>query len=154
MLLNFIVSQGTNPLGVEFYLIARARANHKPVLGLESFREHAEVISGLTDQQAERAILLQFIPQANGEEKRQRTTAEWRRGDADALARDILHDFHDQPSFAERLINQRNRNWLPKIEGYLARGKNYFVLAGAGHFGGPNGLLALLRARGYTIEQL
>jgi len=28
------------------------------------------------------------------------------------------------------------------------------VVVGAGHLGGPNGLLALLRARGYKIEQL
>jgi uncharacterized protein len=154
MLLDFLVSQSTNQLGVEFYLIGRARANHKPVLGLESFREHAEIISGLSDKQAELAILLNFIPQGNGAELRARMTSEWRRGDAEALARDEIRQMHDLPSFGERLIDQRNRKWIPKIEGYLARGKNYFVVVGAGHLGGSNGLLALLRARGNRIEQL
>jgi uncharacterized protein len=154
MLLGFLVSQSTNQLGVESYLIGRARANHKPVLGLETFREHAEVISGLSDKQAELAILLSFIPQGHGEDLRAQVTSEWRRGEIDALARDGARQLHDLPVFNERLIDQRNRQWMPKIEDDLAHGKNYFVVVGAGHLGGPNGLLAQLRARGYLVEQL
>jgi uncharacterized protein YbaP (TraB family) len=48
----------------------------------------------------------------------------------------------------------RNQNWVPKIDGYLRRGDKYFVVVGAGHIGGPNGLLALLKARRCKIEQL
>ena len=29
-----------------------------------------------------------------------------------------------------------------------------FVVAGAAHMGGPNGVIALLRARGYRVEEL
>jgi uncharacterized protein YbaP (TraB family) len=36
----------------------------------------------------------------------------------------------------------------------LQSGKTYFVVAGAAHMGGPNGIVALLRGRGYHIEQL
>jgi len=34
-----------------------------------------------------------------------------------------------------------------------AQGKTYFVVAGAAHMGGVRGVLALLRHRGYRIEQ-
>jgi uncharacterized protein YbaP (TraB family) len=54
----------------------------------------------------------------------------------------------------ERLLDARNRKWIPKIESYLRSGQIYFVVAGAGHMGGPNGVLAFLRERGYKIEQL
>jgi len=40
------------------------------------------------------------------------------------------------------------------MEGYLRSGKTYFVVAVAAHMGGANGVLALLRHRGYRIEQL
>ena len=40
------------------------------------------------------------------------------------------------------------------MERDLHSGHIYFVIAGAAHMGGPNGVLALLRARGYRIEQL
>jgi uncharacterized protein len=78
----------------------------------------------------------------------------WRRGDADALNRMVKEWFPDFPSLCRRLIDVRNRNWIPKIEAYLHSDKTHFVIVGAGHMGGPGGLLALLRSRGYEIEQL
>jgi hypothetical protein len=57
-------------------------------------------------------------------------------------------------SFAERLLDAWNRNWLPKIERDLRSGHTYFVIVGAAHLGGPDGVLALLRNRGCQIEQL
>ena len=52
------------------------------------------------------------------------------------------------------MVEARNRNWIPKIEGYLRSGQTYFVVVGAAHMGGPSGVLALLRERGFKIEQL
>lgn len=40
------------------------------------------------------------------------------------------------------------------MEGCLRSGKTYFVVAGAAQMGGANGVLSLLRHRGYLIEQL
>ena len=153
-LVTWFASLGTNSLGVEFYLKQRADANHKPVDGLESFREHAEIISGLNDHQAQLALLVGFIPQASGTERSKKIISAWRAGDADTIARDMQNSFRDLPSFYQRLIVDRNRNWIPKIERYLSRRETCFVVAGAGHMGGPDGVLALLKARGYTIEQL
>jgi hypothetical protein len=44
--------------------------------------------------------------------------------------------------------------WIPKIDRLLQSNETYFVIVGAGHLGGPDGLLALLRQRGYKVEQL
>ena len=154
MLIMMLWSQGTNGLGVEAFLIERARANHKPILGLESFREHAEVISSLSDKQAELVLLATFIPQAPGTDLQKQMLNAWRRGDADAIAQLGRQSSSDLPSFAERLIVERNRNWIPKIERYLHDRRTYFVVAGAAHMGGPNGVIALLRARGYRVEGL
>jgi uncharacterized protein len=154
MLIMMLWSQGTNGLGVEAFLMKRARMNQKPILGLESFREHAEVLSGMSDKQAELVLLETFIPQAPGTDLHAKMLNAWRRGDADAIAR-LSHDMErDLPSFAERLVAERNRHWIPKIEGYIRDRRTYFVVAGAAHMGGPNGVLALLRTRGYQIEQL
>ena len=154
MLIMMLWSQGTNGLGVEAFLIGRARANHKPILGLESFREHAEVISGLSDKQAELVLLATFIPQAPGTDLHKQMLSAWRRGDADGVARLERQSSRDLPSFAERLIVERNRNWIPKIERYIHERRTCFVVAGAAHMGGPNGVIALLRARGYRVEEL
>jgi len=142
-------------LGVEEFLTRRAQANSKPVLGLESAREHADIFLGLTDRQSEAMLLIMFIPAERGRGSAGNALADaWRRGDVDTDTRIFMDGFRDFPSLADRLLTNRNRHWIPKIEGYLRSGKTYLVVAGAAHMGGPNGVLALLRARGYRIEQL
>ena len=49
-------------LGIEEFLIRRARARSKPVLGLETAREHADVFLRLTDRQSEAMLLMIFLP--------------------------------------------------------------------------------------------
>ena len=142
-------------LGVEEFLIRRARANSKPVSGLESAREHADVFLGLTDRQGEAMLLMMFLPtqRSRGSTGDEMARA-WKRGDADTDTRIMMDEFRNFPSLADRFLTDRNRKWIPKIEGYLQSGKTYFVVAGAAHMGGPNGVVAVLRARGYHIEQL
>jgi uncharacterized protein YbaP (TraB family) len=42
---------------------------------------------------------------------------------------------------------------MPQIEGLLSRGENPLIVVGAGHLVGKNGLIQLLKARGYRVEQ-
>lgn len=141
-------------LGVEGFLERRARANHKPIEGLESVREHMDVFSSLTDRESEAILLLTFIPRAEGSSTANKISEAWREGNVEPIAAAVKNEYADFPAFAERIIDARNRNWMPKIERYLRSGQIWFVVVGAAHFGGPNGLLALLRARGYQIEQM
>jgi uncharacterized protein YbaP (TraB family) len=138
-------------LGVEGFLEKRARANSKPVSGLESLREGVEIFSGLSDRESEALLLLTFIPAAHGSTEGATLVDAWH---ADLLARMTVDGFRDFPSLGERVLGARNRNWIPKIERYLQSGQTYFVVTGAAHMGGRGGLLSLLRQRGYRIEQL
>lgn len=141
-------------LGIEEFLTKRARANRKPIVGLESPREHANVYVGLSDVEAEAVLLIMFIPNVEATRGSEGLTAAWRRGDADFLWR-VMHDsFRDYPAFGERILEARNRAWVPKIEGFIGSGQTYMVVVGAAHMGGPEGLLALMKARGYKVEQL
>jgi uncharacterized protein len=141
-------------MGVEGFLMKRVQANSKPISSLESVREHMEVFSGLTDRQSEAMLLMTFIPSEHGKTNDELSMDAWRHGDADTVTRITRESFRDFPAMGERLLGARNRKWIPKIEGYLRSGQTYFVVAGAAHMGGSEGLLALLQARGYKIEQL
>jgi hypothetical protein len=55
----------------------------------------------------------------------------WRHGDVETVARLNQEMQRDLPSFGERLIAGRNRNWIPKIERYLRDRRTYFVVAEA-----------------------
>jgi uncharacterized protein YbaP (TraB family) len=140
-------------LGIERYLEDRATANHKPISGLESPKEHNAFFVDLSDRESEALLLILFISAAH-EGPGVNMISAWRRGDSETLHRALRESFQDFPSLARRLIDVRNQNWLPKIHSYLRGGQTYFVVVGAGHIGGPTGLLALLKTRGCKVEQL
>lgn len=141
-------------LGIERFLENRAAANSKPVSGLESTREHNDVFAGLTDRQAEALLLILFINAGREGGAGANLFDAWRRGDIELLAAKTRESFRDFPFMGERLLSARNRNWIPKIEEYIGSGKTYFVVVGAAHLGGKDGVISLLRTRGYRVEQL
>lgn len=153
MLQSASLARSSPKAGVDEYFMKRAAKRSMPVTGLESVQEHARVYSGLTDRESEILLLSTFIPsetRRGGDE----VMKAWQRGDAETLARIMEQEAKEFPAFNERLLGARNRAWIPRIDNFLASGHTYFVVVGAGHFGGSKGLLALLRAKGYQIEQL
>jgi uncharacterized protein YbaP (TraB family) len=57
----------------------------------------------------------------------------------------------DLQGFEDKLLHDRNRNWIPVI-GAMAKEKPTFFAVGAGHLGGPQGVIRLLRQAGYTLR--
>ena len=153
LLLSSPSSESFN-LGVERFLERRARGNSKPISGLESASEHNRVFVGLSDRQSEALLLVLFINAGRETARGFDIMKAWRRGDADSLARMMDDSFRDFPAMGARMLEARNRAWMPKIEGYLRSGQTCFVVVGAAHLGGSNGLVSLLRARGCQMEQL
>ena len=56
------------------------------------------------------------------------------------------------PVLYERLIAGRNRRWTEQILERMAGSGTTVIVVGAGHLTGPDGLPALLRARGVAVE--
>ena len=55
-------------------------------------------------------------------------------------------------SFLARL-QERTVSWIPKMEPLLKNG-NAFIVVGADHMNGPNGLETLLKAKGYSVKRI
>jgi uncharacterized protein len=53
----------------------------------------------------------------------------------------------------EKLIDARNRDWIPKLDPMLSKG-NVFVVVGADHLIGPHGVIAMLAAKGFTASRV
>jgi uncharacterized protein YbaP (TraB family) len=71
----------------------------------------------------------------------------------DFLYSDIIKESNSFPNFVENFLNKRNRNWIPVIENQIDI-ENTFIAVGAGHLPGENGILALLRNKGYTLTPI
>jgi len=54
-------------------------------------------------------------------------------------------------NYMDILLNNRNQNWIPKIE-KISKEKPTLFGVGAAHLAGEQGLIMLLRKKGYTVE--
>lgn len=54
-------------------------------------------------------------------------------------------------NYNDLLLVNRNRKWIPVME-KMMQDKSTFFAVGAGHLGGGQGVIALLRAAGYSVE--
>jgi uncharacterized protein YbaP (TraB family) len=78
----------------------------------------------------------------------------WKSGDAKAVETIVLRELKAEPEMYQRLLVERNRAWLPQIEALFKRPAAAFVVVGAAHLVGSDGVLQMLRSRGYTVDQL
>ncbi len=77
----------------------------------------------------------------------------WKTGDAESLHALLFKSFKDYPNIHARLLIRRNKKWVSIIENLTRERKNVLVVVGVGHLVGPDGLLDLLRKRGYKLKQ-
>jgi hypothetical protein len=58
----------------------------------------------------------------------------------------------ESPEEHKTILDDRNRNWIPKIEKMLTEKRVFLITVGAGHLAGPNGVPNLLRQAGYKVD--
>lgn len=140
-------------LGIDRYFADRAIRSNKPIGGLET----AEFQLGLFDQFSAKEQELLLRQSMNEMDHLERNVAEivraWKSGDVGSLEKHLLAGMRDYPEIHQKVIEDRNRRWLPQIEGMLSRGENALIVVGAAHLVGTNGVIQLLKSRGYRVEQ-
>ena len=77
----------------------------------------------------------------------------WKNGDAKNLALIINKSLMEYPAIYERFIIKRNNNWLSMIESFLRQDKNVLIIVGTGHLVGGEGIVELLKNKGYKLKQ-
>ena len=79
--------------------------------------------------------------------------AVWKSGDVQKLDALMLKSFEGHPDLYDKFLVRRNQKWLPTIEGLIGQSENALVIVGASHLGGKNGVLQLLKRRGFQVIQ-
>ncbi len=141
-------------LGIDLYFYRKAQTAGKPVMGLETLRDQAEIFAHFSDEQNEQYLLstISGLP-AYAEMIRHLVNA-WRDGDVKALDRLLNEDKRADPATHAVLFSKRNSKWIPEIERLAHQNENYLIIVGAGHLVGDDGVVALLRRAGYSVQQL
>lgn len=139
--------------GLDKHFFDRAKAEGKMVQGLETLAYQVARFDELPMEQQDR-LLADSLKSLDTEKTNVTSLADaWKTGDVDTVQRLVLDDLKNDPDMYKRLLVERNRNWLPRIEALFSRPGHAMVVVGAAHLVGPDGLLTLLKARGYSVEQ-
>ena len=78
---------------------------------------------------------------------------QWAAGDIKGLEKSLLVGFADSPTLYARLLVERNHNWVPHVDACLQQNAGCFIVVGAAHLVGPDGLPMLLAKKGYKVTQ-
>jgi len=141
-------------LGLDKHFFDRAQTDGKGIQGLETTDFQISLFDGLTMDQQDR-FLAETLKGVDKEKASvARLTGAWKAGDAATVERMVMADVKNDPVIYDRLLVARNRAWLPKIEALFSRPRHAFVVVGAAHLVGPDGIVALLKAKGYQLVQL
>jgi uncharacterized protein len=141
-------------LGLDKHFYDRAQEEGKAVEGLETTEYQISRFDGMSMAQQDELLATTLQGLDDEKENVSRLALAWKTGDAPAIERLVLQDLKDDPLMYQRLLVERNRNWLPKLESLLGRSGHAFVVVGAAHLVGPDGLLSMLKAKGYGVQQM
>lgn len=139
--------------GVELYLYDEALFAGKGISGLETVAEQLSFFDALSVSTQQ-----DFVAQAVQELELLGTSldtlvASWKTGDVEQFEAFIAGDVEGTSEFQDKLLTQRNLNWMPQIEALFDRPEDYLVVVGSAHLVTDDGLINLLEQKGYTVRQ-
>ncbi|HEY7169262.1 MAG TPA: TraB/GumN family protein [Vicinamibacterales bacterium] len=140
-------------LGLDKHFYDMAKTAGKHVQGLETLQYQISRFDEMPMDQQDRLLAETLKELETTRQELTKLADAWQSGDAPQVEKLALEDLRSEPEMYKRLLVERNQQWLPKIEALFSRPSPAFVIVGAAHLIGPDGLLALLRSKGYTIEQ-
>jgi uncharacterized protein len=149
-----LMKAGFNPLdGVDYQIAQRARLEKKPLRGLEAAAEQLALFAQLPmSEQLE--FLRATLEEEDVDQELSDITGAWRRGDLAQLEALLRQGAAESPAFFKALTTDRNLRWLPQIETMLRDPQDdYLVVVGALHMVGKDGVVELLRRKGYVVER-
>jgi uncharacterized protein YbaP (TraB family) len=75
----------------------------------------------------------------------------YKKRDLEILLKSIDAEKGMMADFENEMLHKRNLAWIPEIKKLVSE-KTTFIAVGAGHLGGPKGVLQLLKNEGYTLK--
>ena len=146
---------GFTPQGVDAYFNSRAIEDGKALGELEPIDAQIGYIAEMGIGNESEFIRLSLEDLDEMETSMNQMLGAWRSGNDEMLDALFVNDMKEgYPELYDSLLVQRNLNWLPIIEAMFSDSDTEFVLVGAAHLVGEDGLLNMLRKKGYEVQQL
>lgn len=139
--------------GVELTLQAEVPESKKAYF--ETGAEQLEFLSGAPEDEQIDMLMTTIKDTDEAPAMLDALLAAWRAGTPDDIAEQFFAELGaTDEAFMDRLLYQRNRNWMAPIEAMLADNVEGMVIVGTGHLVGDGSVVDLLEQAGYTVKQL
>lgn len=142
--------------GVDWHFLEKARGR-KRILELEPFEEQASLLSSLSEPMQEQFLRYTLEELGTAREELDRIVSAWNSGDAAEMEEIVSRTERDNPGLSpvlDLLLRTRNRSMTERILRLLEREPSLFVVVGAAHLVGEEGIVERLRSRGISVEQV
>lgn len=150
-----LVNLGMLPqFGIDLHFLTRAKGN-KHIVELETFEQQMDLLLNIDDGDAALNQTLEEFPTFPVLSKQ--LFKAWQTGDTAIMERLLIEEplqkYPESQDYFDKLFTDRNITMAEKVKGYLADDKTYFVIVGAGHLIGDEGVVTLLENKGLEIER-
>ncbi len=152
LMLARVDGSGDPANGVDRALIADFA--QRPVRELEGARGQLGLFDRLPESDQRRLLVAVITASTQCTHEAEALRAAWLKGDIAALEAATTRGMMADPRLRAALLVERNRRWLSLIEAELAAPGRPLIAVGAAHLVGPEGLAALLEARGWRLTRL
>jgi uncharacterized protein YbaP (TraB family) len=140
-------------LGVDKYFFDKAKKGGMERRALETVAYQFDRLDQMSPALQE-AMLKSVLADLDTEIANVKTIAQaWSRGETATIERFMLGALMESPELYNRLLVDRNKNWVAPIEQCLQQKTPCFIVVGAAHLVGPHSVVALLKQKGYSVEQ-
>ena len=146
---------GFTPQGVDAFFNTKALTDGKSVGALETLDEQISFLAAMGEGNESEFIMMSLEDLDSTANLMGEMIGAWRAGDPKALRTLLVDDMLERaPAVYDSLLRQRNLGWIPQIEAMFDDPEIEFVLVGAAHLVGADGIVELLRARGYVVSKM
>jgi len=153
-------------LGIDYHFLNLATAQHKEIIEIESIEFQNDMLFGFSDELFEWQLWSYVSSSADEQGEALREMFEgWCEGNPEYLvnaepdytgysAEDIEYYQDLLEEYYTAMLIDRNVGMADAAEEMLEDGDNVFYVVGAAHMVGNDGIIALLKDRGWTVTQL
>lgn len=144
---------GMDQSGVDMHYSRRALSDQLPQRSLETVEEQIDIITGIGAGEEDVMILQTLREMKQLDAMIPWMVEEWRQGKTARLERELVQEMkNESPKMYQLILKQRNDRWKTKLIAMMQEDKKGFVLIGAMHLLGEDGLLEQFRMLGYKVE--
>jgi uncharacterized protein len=134
---------------IEFVKVAKEQK--KEVIGLETIEFQLNLFDKISNEDVVKMLLEMVDSYTTAKKDFAELISHYKNQEVDNLYNDMNKSSSGFKGYEKAFLDDRNQDWIPKIK-KIASEKSTVFAVGAGHLGGENGVLSLLKKAGFVVK--